>query len=88
MLSVEEVYTYFTSDFERSCVPSYYVSSLRKMLGSRAGYYDGCSWWLRSTGSNQCRAAYVTGDGEVSELGCENNQYVGVRPALWISIEP
>lgn len=87
VLSVEEANTYFSSSFERSCVPSYYVGSLRKMLRNGTDY-DSCSWWLRSTGSNQYRAAYVAGDGQISELGCENNQYAGVRPVLWISIEP
>lgn len=87
VLSVEEANTYFVSNFERSCVPSYYVASLRKMLRNGTDY-DSCSWWLRSTGINQNRAACVAGDGQISEFGCENNQYVGVRPVLWISIEP
>lgn len=85
VLSVEEVNTYFPSDFERSCDPSNYVVSIRKKWEVS---HDGCSWWLRSAGSDQSRAAYVAPDGQVSNVGCSNNLYVGVRPALWLSVEP
>ena len=63
--------------------------------GARVSMYNGepWSWWLRSPGGFNVRAAIVWSDGIISALG--HSVYlidpydlgVGVRPALWLNLE-
>jgi len=44
-------------------------------------------WWLRSLGGGQNRAAIVRRDGSVFKKSYYvNYSYIGVRPAVWISL--
>lgn len=71
LLSLDEVETYMTS------------------AGLRAATYSGAStsWWLRSAGCNEYRVAYVGEDGTVYDSGVKvNEEIIGVRPAMWVSL--
>ena len=46
----------------------------------------GDSWWLRSPGFSPSEAAYVDRDGSISIIGSDDGANIGVRPALWLSI--
>jgi len=72
LLSIDEVNKYFKNDKER----------IAKLEGEP--YW----WWLRSPGpiGANC-AAYVCADGSVRVFGrCVDNDYGGVRPALWLKL--
>jgi len=46
-------------------------------------------WWLRSPGDDSSSAAIVRLDGDISLIGRGvNNTGCGVRPALWLRLEP
>ena len=72
LLSINEVNKYCNSDSDLKC----------KYNGSS------CIWWLRSPGNYVRTAAYVDGSGWVDDDGRSvYNDYVGIRPALWINLE-
>ena len=95
LLSCKEARTYFSSDEERTCLPTAYVDG--KMMAQSEWYKPGNSieWWLRSPGfydnhyPDDAEAGYVKDDGIV--VG--DNEYCGwptnyeevVRPAMWIN---
>ena len=70
-LSIDEANKYFSSDDNR----------IAKYNG------DACRWWLRSPGYDAGYAGYVDVDGNVDGWGFfVDNEYTGVRPALWVNI--
>jgi len=88
LLSIIEVYKYFSSDIARQCKPTDYAVA----CGAEVYDNDGNgSWWLRSPGEDQGHAAYVC-SGDILEYGGAfgYNSYSGrtVRPALWIDLGP
>ena len=55
----------------------------------RISTYNGaeCWWWLRTTGSDNTKAAFIGADGSICLGGCEvNNSEGGIRPALWLRL--
>ena len=44
-------------------------------------------WWLRSPGDEKTGAAGVYGGGIINTEGYYVNEYGGVRPALWLSLD-
>lgn len=44
-------------------------------------------WWLRSPGDEKTGAAGVYGCGIINTEGYYVNEYGGVRPALWLSLD-
>ena len=97
LLSIAEGEKQFASDEQRKCVPTKYAlqqgayTEDRYMVNGQAT----CWWWLRSPGSDQDDAAYVSVDGRVNSVGLlvdlDYGIYGGlhcVRPALWINLEP
>ena len=61
-----------------------------KTISSTTGneYEPEILWWLRSSGSGDDHAAYLSGAGNVFVDGISvTNEYCGVRPALWIELE-
>lgn len=87
LLSIEEAEKYFESNDARVCKPTPYAvaNGAREDWKSDSG---NCGWWLRSPGCEQYRAADVFSGGTVYALGdhviCVT---VGVRPAMWITLE-
>ena len=93
LLSIQEANKYFIFDDWRMCTPTDYAIAQGLfhypygLLGGKAN----CGWWLRSPGWGPKSAAYVTLDGDVymdGEPVQDNYSEAGVRPALWINIEP
>lgn len=83
LLSNAEAKKYFMSDDARSCQGTEYAYS----QGVRK-YADDCWWWLRTPGSYSGQISAVVSNGSVDGNGMKFNSYqVGVRPAMWISLE-
>ncbi len=83
LLSNAEVKKYFMSDDARSCQGTEYAYS----QGVRK-YVDDCWWWLRTPGSYSGQISAVVSNGSVDGNGMKFNSYqVGIRPAMWISLE-
>ena len=85
LLSITEAEKYFSSVSARQCKPTKYAIA----NGASVNYNNGnCWWWLRSPGSPQDCAAYVTRDGYVDHSGDRVNYDSDcVRPALWIDLD-
>lgn len=91
LLSINEVEKYFNSDEARKCAPTAYAkaqgaytSDIYKTASGAAT----CWWWLRSPGSTQYSAAYVSYDGSVYSSGYNVYHALdAVRPALWINLD-
>ena len=81
LLSYQDVYKYFTTNYERQAKPTDYA--IAKGIAS-SGY---SSSWLRSPHDNYFDDAYcVSNNGLVYSLYC-NNSCPGARPALEITIK-
>lgn len=83
LLSITEANKYFSFDSARQCKSTDYAVA----NGAWESDSGNCWWWLRSPGDYLYDAAYVSDDGDVSELGY--SVYGGsraVRPALWIDL--
>ena len=90
LLSISEVNKYFSSDDERMCAATDYAKAQGAYISDdyTVGGKEACWWWLRSPGTLQDYAAYVGSDGSVFCYGdYVSSDDVGVRPALWISVE-
>lgn len=74
LLSNGEALKYFSSNSAREC---------RGIPTSTGNWF---SWWLRSSGTEPQRAAYVNSDGELEIDGLRVSRSNGVRPAMWIDI--
>lgn len=85
LLGNEEVRRYFSSVDSLLCTPTVYAK--------RKGVYtdsDGFCWWLlRAPGNEPNRVAYVRGGEGIEWQGDSvRNSNKGIRPALWINLEP
>ena len=84
LLSITEAMEYFESEDARKAF-------LTESAAANGAYMDSapCIWWLRSPGVFGDLAACIETDGYVNEVGSELYfDYVCVRPALWINLEP
>ena len=73
LLSIEEAYSYFSSDDERKATLDNETLS---------------GWWLRSPGGSDRKSASVNSDGIINELGQDVSvDTIGVRPAMWVGID-
>ena len=82
LLSLNEAEQYFSYNNKRKAFTAY---PAKYDFSSDSDGYG--RWWLRSPGSHQDTAAYVSSDGTVSQSGGNvHGVCVGVRPVLWISI--
>ena len=80
LLSIPQVTRLFSSNAVRKCVPTRYA-----MISAP----DSCMWWLRSPGDGSLHASCVDSDGHVDSLGFYvDHSGIGVRPALWIMLNP
>ena len=84
LLCTAEVNRYFYSDSARQCKATAYA----KAQGAYTDPINGNSWWwLRSPGINSTTAAFVNYGGSVYSNGHKvYDDYVAVRPALWINL--
>lgn len=80
LLSYAEAIHYFSTNNERQCIPTSYVTSRKEWKKSETSY---AIWWLRSPGANQyCTGSIIT-DGSASYHSA-TYYTVCVRPAMWI----
>ena len=87
LLSITEVEKYFISDESKKCVPTDYAIANNAYI-YREGELTTCYWWLRAPGDSQNFAACVNADGSIRYSGCHiDSDDIGVRPAMWVSIE-
>ena len=83
LLSITEVYKYFSSNSARQCKGTDYCYA----QGAYKGNNGNCWWWLRSPGYNSNYAAFVLYDGSVIDYGLGVDDVSdAVRPALWINL--
>ncbi|SCW43565.1 TIR domain-containing protein [Ruminococcaceae bacterium YRB3002] len=83
LLTVDEARNFLTHDMMLAEPTKYAVSQ-----GVLYAPDNHCIWWLRSPGRSSGRAACVDFDGNVGEGGSfVDDDYIGVRPALWINLE-
>ena len=81
LLSIDEANKYFASNGARMCAGTAYAYA----QGTDKANNGNCWWWLRSPGSDQDNAAYVSSGGYVGGLGYSvDYDYIAVRPAFWI----
>lgn len=87
LLSITEVEKYFISDESKKCVPTDYAIANNAYI-YREGELTTCYWWLRAPGDSQNFAACVNADGSIRYSGCHiDSDDIGVRPAMWVSVE-
>ena len=88
LLSINEAEKYFDNDEERNCVPTAYAIANGACASNKytKGGAATCEWWLRSPGLERQAAACVASGGMVAYFGllCDFDDWVCVRPALWI----
>lgn len=86
LLSTGEAWEYFASEEARQCTLTEYAYAIDSVI--RSGDNDFCLWWLRTPGSyDREDACTVESDGHVNSYGSLASA-AGVRPTLWINIEP
>lgn len=84
LLSVDEANLYFTNDSERECQGTNHAKNNDLYVSINGN----SNWWLRTSGDNRYKAAFVSySDGGVNEYGSYATYSVyGVRPAMWIEV--
>lgn len=87
LLSYKEAGHYISIKADRACSPTDYAlkrgawTSAENMAEDRrAG-----TWWLRSPGGDQYRAAYIASDGSRYQNSITGKDF-GVRPVVWVDI--
>lgn len=82
-LSADEVRQFLPTDASRQAIPTAYAIAREIALDE-----ENCYWWLRDSTTRKNDANRVRPHGNVEEYGGNTNAYgVGVRPALWISLD-
>lgn len=87
LLSYADTDRYFADQTARVCTPTDYAVS--EGAGARTlddGITDAAWWWLRSPGESSNQASFVNFDG-TRYTNAVGNEYLSVRPALWIDLE-
>ena len=93
VLSIDEVTQYFGDSGQLRNRPSENTLRIDDQYNSEriARYTTGSAswWWLRSPGGDNDCAAYIDSDG-ILYLICATNNHasIGVRPAIWLIINP
>ncbi len=84
LLSYAETNQYFDSPEDRICTPTIYAVNQgadTRLLDD--GVTEAGWWWLRSPGETSAQASFVNFDG-TRYTNSVGNEYLSVRPALWI----
>lgn len=86
LLDYDEAIKYFSSDFDRQGIPTYFARANKAYISSK---YNSSWWWLRWPGTDNKWAANVGASGGVYPNGTEidysgKNGNGGIRPAFWI----
>ena len=85
LLSVPEVRKYLGKDYDPlQCLGTAYCNYV---LGQRTRNNEqGCPWWLRTQGTDSWHAVYVGKDGYLEIYGRPLYDFIGVRPAMWLTL--
>ena len=87
-LSIDELHSYFASVDARATKPTSYAVSKGVVVDISSEVSTGnCDWWLQSPGIGQNMAAFVYDDIYVSGSMVDND-FLAVRPVLWIAVNP
>ncbi|MBR2038265.1 MAG: hypothetical protein IKA09_11165 [Lachnospiraceae bacterium] len=87
LLSYADTDRYFDSAYDRLCMPTdYAISNGAKTRVHDDNITESGWWWLRSPGEAKHHAAFVNFDGTCYS-NAVGNEYLSVRPALWISLD-
>ena len=92
LLSAYEAKSYFADDEKRKCIPTAYAKAQGAFISdshkSSNGGEPTCWWWLHTSGENQLEAAFVYGEGLISNNGYDVDYKTGcVRPVICLSLE-
>lgn len=92
LLSAYEAKSYFADDEKRKCIPTAYAKAQGAFISDSHKPSNGgeptCWWWLRTSGENQLEAAFVYGEGLISNNGYDVDYKTGcVRPVICLSLE-
>ena len=82
LLSLDEAEKYFSSDEDRVCIATRYVTLISKDVNAE----DGCTWWLRTPGRNE-GYVIIRASGGIGSYGSWFNYQEIVRPAMWVRIK-
>ena len=103
LLSYQEASRYFKGGRARKCQPTahaianYEIANGKewKVIGYRKSDSGNCSWWLRTPGEFPGSGSLVGSDGVMGFIGRVSvammhlhDYNYGVRPAMWIDLEP
>lgn len=86
LLSYKDTERYFDDRDARICTPTNYAISMgadTRTLDD--GVTDAGWWWLRSPGESETQASFVNFDGS-RYTNAVGNDYLSVRPAIWVKI--
>ena len=88
LLSIKEVEKYFKTDKDRVCTPTSHVSNYinNKWRQNSDLINADWNWWLRTPGDSKFKFATVFKDGSISYKGSMYDNYILLRPAMWIDI--
>ena len=92
LLSAYEAKSYFADDEKRKCIPTAYAKAQGAFISDSHKPSNGgeptCWWWLHTSGENQLEAAFVYGEGLISNNGYDVDYKTGcVRPVICLSLE-
>lgn len=86
LLSYADTDRYFDSAYDRMCMPTNYaISNGANVRVHDDNITESGWWWLRSPGEVEYHAAFVNFDG-TRYSNAVGNEYLSVRPALWVKI--
>lgn|GEM_PF-802391 len=94
LLSIPEACRYFGDDYARRCAPTKSAKIKPKTVNPyTVNGLSTCAWWLRTTGRRTDYAAVVNTDGSINYDGIDingafNASLEGVRPVMWIDLDP
>lgn len=86
LLSKKECLHYFNGS-EKICQMTPYGLVKKKDLSG--GTYNGtenCWWWLRVSGEAEQKPSHVDTSGDITRGSDVDSTYMGVRPAIWITV--
>ncbi len=87
LLSYADTDRYFDNEAARICTPTDYAVSMGADVRTLDdGITDAAWWWLRSPGETSSQASFVNFDG-TRYTNAVGNEYLSVRPALWIDLD-
>ena len=73
------------SEADRKCPATAYIKSQKMGVVHK----NLCWWWLRTVAERSNYAVYINPNGEIDHFGGDvSNNYLSVRPALWIGLIP